>query len=49
MAASGALRPQIHATFPLARAAEAHTMLESGRVTGKIVLVVEERQDRIAD
>lgn len=49
LAASGALRPQIHATFPLARAAEAHTMLESGRVTGKIVLVVEERQDRNAD
>ncbi|MER5616374.1 NADP-dependent oxidoreductase [Streptomyces sp. NPDC002215] len=46
LAASGALRPRIHATFPLAKAAEAHTMLENERTTGKIVLVVEGREDR---
>ncbi|MET8744785.1 zinc-binding dehydrogenase [Streptomyces sp. NPDC004728] len=49
LAASGALRPRIHATFPLAKAAEAHTMLENERTTGKIVLVVEGREDRNTD
>ncbi|MFD0344435.1 NADP-dependent oxidoreductase [Streptomyces sp. NPDC127117] len=49
LAASGALRPQIHATFPLAKAADAHAMLESGRTTGKIVLVVEDQEDRNTD
>ncbi|MDF1602228.1 NAD(P)H-quinone oxidoreductase [Nocardioides sp. YIM 152315] len=36
---SGAIRPVIHATFPLAEAAAAHHLLESGRHTGKILLV----------
>lgn len=35
----GRLRPVIHATFPLAQAADAHTLLESGEHVGKIVLV----------
>ncbi len=39
--ASGAVRPVIHATFPLRQAADAHRMLESGVVIGKIVLTVE--------
>jgi putative PIG3 family NAD(P)H quinone oxidoreductase len=37
---SGRVRPIIHATFPLAGAAEAHRMMESGQHIGKIVLVV---------
>lgn len=36
--ASGTVRPVIHATFPLRQAADAHRMLESGTVIGKIVL-----------
>jgi putative PIG3 family NAD(P)H quinone oxidoreductase len=36
---SGAVRPVIDSTFPLARAAEAHLRMESGRHIGKIVLV----------
>jgi putative PIG3 family NAD(P)H quinone oxidoreductase len=36
----GELRPVIHATFPLARASEAHAMLEAGEHIGKIVLLV---------
>jgi len=35
----GALRPVVHATFPLAAAAEAHRLMESGPHIGKIVLV----------
>jgi len=35
---SGRVRPVIHATFPLASAAEAHRLLESGSHIGKIVL-----------
>jgi NADPH2:quinone reductase len=30
--------PVIHATLPLARAADAHRLLESGQVIGKVVL-----------
>ena len=37
--AAGEISPRIHATLPLAEAAEAHRLLESGTVTGKIVLV----------
>ena len=37
---AGRVKPVIHATFPLAAAAEAHTMLESGVHIGKIVLTV---------
>ena len=36
---SGAVKPVIHATFPLRSAAEAHRLLESGQHIGKIVLV----------
>jgi NADPH2:quinone reductase len=36
--AAGEIAPRIHATLPLAQAAEAHRLLESGGVTGKIVL-----------
>ncbi len=38
--ASGGIKPVIHATFPLAKAAEAHRLMESGNHFGKIVLVV---------
>ncbi|WP_062290706.1 NAD(P)H-quinone oxidoreductase [Demequina phytophila] len=34
------VRPVIHATFPLARASDAHRALESGEVFGKVVLTV---------
>ena len=35
---SGAVQPVVHATVPLREAAEAHRLLESGDVIGKIVL-----------
>jgi NADPH2:quinone reductase len=38
---SGRVKPVIHATFPLARAAEAHRLMESGDHFGKIVLTVQ--------
>jgi NADPH:quinone reductase-like Zn-dependent oxidoreductase len=38
---SGALRVHIEAAFPLAEAAKAHALGETGRTTGKIVLIVE--------
>jgi putative PIG3 family NAD(P)H quinone oxidoreductase len=34
----GAWRPVVHATFPLARAADAHRVMESGTHIGKLVL-----------
>lgn len=37
---SGEVRPIVHLTFPLARAAEAHQALESGYVIGKVVLTM---------
>ena len=37
---AGAVRPVVHATFPLSEAAEAHRALESGEVVGKVVLTV---------
>jgi putative PIG3 family NAD(P)H quinone oxidoreductase len=37
----GQIRPIIHATFPLAAAAEAHRLMESSAHIGKIVLVAE--------
>ncbi|MEV4430406.1 NADP-dependent oxidoreductase [Streptomyces sp. R-07] len=40
LAASGALRPHIEAVFPLAEASKAHTLGETDRTTGKIVLTV---------
>jgi putative PIG3 family NAD(P)H quinone oxidoreductase len=36
---SGAVRPIVHATFPLADAADAHRLMEAGTHIGKIVLV----------
>jgi putative PIG3 family NAD(P)H quinone oxidoreductase len=36
---SGAVRPIVHATFPLRDAAAAHRMMESGAHIGKLVLV----------
>ena len=39
---SGRVKPVISATYPLARAAEAHRALESGAVIGKVVLTVQE-------
>lgn len=38
--ASRAIRPVVHATFPLAEAAEAHRVMEAGNHIGKIVLTV---------
>jgi putative PIG3 family NAD(P)H quinone oxidoreductase len=40
LVASGAVRPVVHATLPLAAAADAHRLMESDAHTGKIVLVV---------
>ena len=36
---AGRVRPVIHATFPLAQAAEAHALMESSAHVGKIVLL----------
>lgn len=36
----GAIRPVVHASFPLVQAAEAHRLMESNAHIGKIVLVV---------
>lgn len=38
--ARGEVRPVVHATLPLTRAADAHRLLESGEVIGKVVLSV---------
>jgi NADPH:quinone reductase len=38
MIAAGQLRPRVHATYPLAQAADAHAALEAGDHIGKIVL-----------
>jgi NADPH:quinone reductase len=38
--ARGEIRPVIHATFPLAAAADAHRALEGGQHVGKIVLTI---------
>jgi NADPH:quinone reductase len=37
---AGRIRPMVHAVFPLARAAEAHVLMESSAHIGKIVLAV---------
>ena len=37
---SGTVRPIVHARVPLARASDAHALMESGAHTGKILLVV---------
>ncbi len=41
MIADGRVRPVIGARFPIDRAGEAHTLLASGEVTGKILLIVD--------
>jgi putative PIG3 family NAD(P)H quinone oxidoreductase len=41
MIESGRVRPVVHATFPLAAAAEAHRVMESSRHIGKLVLLVQ--------
>ncbi|WP_314219995.1 NADP-dependent oxidoreductase [Streptomyces zaehneri] len=41
LAGTGKLRPTIAGTFPLADAAEAHTLGDTGRTTGKLVLTVD--------
>jgi len=38
--AAGKIKPIIHQTFPLAQAAQAHTMMEEGRHIGKIMLTL---------
>jgi NADPH2:quinone reductase len=38
MLAAGKLRPRVHMSLPLAEAARAHEMLESGAVLGKLLL-----------
>lgn len=39
--AAGTIRPIIHATFPLAQAAQAHTMMDAGEQIGKIILTMD--------
>jgi putative PIG3 family NAD(P)H quinone oxidoreductase len=39
--AAGTVKPIVHATFPLAQAADAHRMLDASAHIGKIVLIVE--------
>jgi len=39
MLASGAVKPRIHATYPLSRAADAHRALESRTTDGSLILV----------
>ena len=41
LVAAGAIRPHIHATFPLGAAAEAHREMERGTHRGKIVLTLD--------
>ena len=43
---SGRIRPVIHSTFPLADAAGAHRLMDSGEHVGKIVLEVQSRHSR---
>jgi NADPH:quinone reductase-like Zn-dependent oxidoreductase len=38
--ADGTVKPLVHATYPMERAAEAHRVLESGEVIGKVVLTM---------
>jgi NADPH:quinone reductase-like Zn-dependent oxidoreductase len=37
---SGAVKPIVHATFPLRDAAEAHRVMEADTHIGKLVLVI---------
>jgi NADPH:quinone reductase-like Zn-dependent oxidoreductase/predicted SnoaL-like aldol condensation-catalyzing enzyme len=45
---AGALRAHIEATFPLAEAAKAHALGETGRTSGKIVLTVRDSKAQLA-
>lgn len=45
LVSSGAVRVLVHATFPLARAAEAHRLMEASSHIGKLVLLVESSGD----
>jgi NADPH2:quinone reductase len=36
----GAIKPIVHATFPLAEASKAHAMMEGGENIGKIILTM---------
>ena len=40
LVAAGRVKPVIHATFPLARACDAHALMETSAHIGKIVLEV---------
>ena len=40
LVAAGEVRPQIHATFPLEQAADAHRLMESSVHVGKIMLTL---------
>lgn len=42
LVAAGQLRAHVEATFPLAQAAQAHALGETGRTSGKIVLTIRE-------
>jgi putative PIG3 family NAD(P)H quinone oxidoreductase len=44
MIADGRVRPVVHATVPMDRAADAHRQLEAGGVVGKLLLVVPGRE-----
>jgi putative PIG3 family NAD(P)H quinone oxidoreductase len=44
MVADGRVRPVVHATLPMDRAAEAHRLLEAGGVVGKLLLAVPGRE-----
>jgi NADPH2:quinone reductase len=39
--ANGQIRPIVDSAFPLEQADEAHRLMESGRHTGKIILVMQ--------
>jgi NADPH2:quinone reductase len=41
--AAGDIRPVIFATYPLAQAAEAHRVMESGHHIGKLILTVDSK------
>jgi NADPH:quinone reductase-like Zn-dependent oxidoreductase len=42
MIADGRVQPVIGARLPIEQASEGHQLLKSGRVTGKIVLIVDD-------
>ncbi len=40
----GSCLPVIHATFPMAQAAEAHRLMESSQHIGKIMLIIKDEE-----